>query len=169
MEKLKLSPPWQTYVSEVKALFALDDEVTIMYNDEDKILKLFVDNERKADALTRLMPAEKEFGNVKIAIEIVPANTNDEPSLIKDIKAALEGNCAVDFIYDADTPFGAMHYVVFEPAIVQFYNDDMSDINGNRTTLYQEIAKDVFGVDGGVFFCTDSTTDELTKPLGEWP
>lgn len=169
MEKLKLSPPWQTYVSEVKALFELDDEVHVMYNDEDKILRLFVDNDRKADALTRLLPAEKEFGNVKIAIEIVPANIDEENSRITDIKTAFCGNCAVDFIYDAETPFGSMHYVVFEPKVVQFYNDDMSDINGNKTTLYQEIARDVLGIDGNVFFCTDSMTDELTKPLGEWP
>ena len=32
----------------------------------------------------------------------------------------------------------------------------MHDINGNCSTLYQEIAKDVFGEDEGICFCTDT-------------
>lgn len=168
--KPKLSPPWQTYVSEVKALFGQDDEIHILYDDEEKTLKLFVDNDVKADALSRLLPAEKTFGNVKITIEVVPANKDEVPSRIADIKNAFNGNGAVDFIYDAETPFGDMHYVVFEPEVVQFYNDDMSDINGNRSTLYQEIAREILGnADGNVYFCTAPVEEKLAKPLGEWP
>lgn len=29
-------------------------------------------------------------------------------------------------------------------------------MNGNRSTLYEEIARDLFGEDGDVFFCTDA-------------
>ena len=62
MEKLKLSPPWMTYANEVKALFREDKEVRVVYDDEEKKLKLYVDNPRKADALAQLLPAEKTFG-----------------------------------------------------------------------------------------------------------
>ena len=45
-------------------------------------------------------------------------------------------------------------YVVLKKEVVQFFNDNLNDIHGLETTLYQTIAKDVF--DGtGVFFCTD--------------
>ena len=60
------------------------------------------------------------------------------------------------------------NYVVFENKVVQFFNDDLSDIHGNKSTLYQEIAKDIFGDCDNIYFCTD-TKEEIGKPLGEWP
>lgn len=44
----------------------------------------------------------------------------------------------------------------------------MDDINGNKSMLFQDIAKDVFGNKHSVFYCTEAS-DELSKPLGEWP
>lgn len=46
-------------------------------------------------------------------------------------------------------------YIVFKNKVVQFWNDDLSDIYGNRSTLYQDIAKEIFGESSGIFFCTD--------------
>lgn len=158
MQKLKLSPPWMTYANEVKALFREDKEVRVVYDDEEKKLKLYVDNPRKADALAQLLPAEKTFGNVVIRVEVVPANTEKEKTRIDLIRDAFDKNGAVSFIREGDTPFGHMSYVAFAPYVVQFYNDDMSDVNGNKTTLYQEIAKDVIGTGDGVFFCTENVT-----------
>jgi hypothetical protein len=48
--------------------------------------------------------------------------------------------------------------VVFVPKVVQYYTDNLGDINGFRTTLYQELAKELFGeseLTRGVYFCTD--------------
>ena len=47
--------------------------------------------------------------------------------------------------------------------------NNLGDINGNRSTLYQDLGKDVFGEDTGLFYCTEAVTKELIKPLGEWP
>mgnify|MGYP006958177364 CR=1 FL=1 len=58
---------------------------------------------------------------------------------------------------------------MFENKVVQFYNDQMDDINGNKSTLFQDIAGDVFGYDHGVFYCTEAGARHLAKPLGEWP
>ena len=58
-------------------------------------------------------------------------------------------------------------YVVFTNKVVQFFNDNLNDIYGNVTTLYQEIASDVFDIESGVFFCTD-----FKKEVGnerQWP
>jgi hypothetical protein len=57
---------------------------------------------------------------------------------------------------------------VFEKKVVQFFNDQLDDINGNKSTLYQDIAKDVFEKHEGVYFCT-AADGKLSKPLGEWP
>ena len=51
--------------------------------------------------------------------------------------------------------------MVFEKAVIQFFNDDITDINGVESTLYQNVAKEIFEDDvktGSIFFCTD--TDE---------
>ena len=47
------------------------------------------------------------------------------------------------------------NFVVFVPEVVQFYNDDLGDINGLCSTLYQDLAKDLFGEEAGIYFCTD--------------
>lgn len=49
-----------------------------------------------------------------------------------------------------------MTFIVFQNKVVQYWNDDLGDINGNCSTLYQTVAKDVFGDVEGIFFCTDT-------------
>ena len=170
MENTKLSPPWITFVNEIKALFADDMEVKVMYDDNNYIVKLFVDNADKADALTKLMPEQKVFGNITIHIEVIPSNTDD---LTKEqlFDKAFRGNPAMDMCVAVDTPFGDITYVVFKKKVVQFYNDQLDDINGNKSMLFQDIARDIFNTeesDGHVFFCTNAE-GKLSKPLGEWP
>lgn len=169
MAKLKLSPPWITFSNEVKALFKQDEKVEVVYDDEEKVLKLFVEGDRKFDALNKLLPTEKSFGNVTVKIQIVPANSDAEPTVFDDVKAAFEGNNAVSYVQDVDTPFGHMGYVVFAPEVVQFWNDDMSDIHGLKSTMYAEIARDVMAGDPHICYCTDAICGALGKPLGEWP
>lgn len=153
MEKPKLSPPWITYVNEMKALFGKDPEIKIEYDEENNNVKLFVDNQNKADALTAMLPAVKEFGNVKLMITVIPANT--ETNFGSVITVAFRGNPAFSDLIDVVTPFGDVTYAMFARDIVQFYNDQMDDPYGNKTMLYQDIAKDVFGELPGCFFCTD--------------
>lgn len=153
-EKLQLSPPWQTYAHEVKALFDGDPQVKVIFDQNELVLKLFVENPAKADALGRILPAEKDFGNVKVQLQVIPADNGKEESFASDVKTAFEGNRGLEYIRDCVTPFGEMHYVVLTPRIVQFYNDDMSDVNGNRTMILQDVARDVIGNRNGVYFCT---------------
>ena len=164
---MKLSAPWVNFYNEIKALFEEDPEIKIAFDEEVPEVKLFVENPRKADALMQLLPTEKEFGNVTMKVTVVPADT--EETKLDLISEAFFGNPILSYVWSADTPLGTFNYAVFENKVVQYFNDDISDINGNRSTLYQEIAKDVFGTDGGVMFCTEARDNKLTKPLGEWP
>ena len=48
-------------------------------------------------------------------------------------------------------------YVEFKPEIVQFYNDNLGDLNGNVTTIYEAIARHIFNENPnlkGIFYCT---------------
>ena len=53
-----------------------------------------------------------------------------------------------------------LHYVVFKNRVVQYWSDNLGDINGNTSTLYENIARDVFGETDNVCFNTD-TKDNL--------
>lgn len=165
---MKLSPPWITFYNKIEALFEQDPEVKIVYDDEKKEVKLYVDNSRKADALSQILPTEKTFGNITMKIIVIPANS-DLTTKIDLFAEAFDGNPALRYVQHVDAVIGAFDYAVFQNKVVQFFNDDMSDINGICSTLYEDIARDVFGPNTGMFFCTEAGSVELTKPLGEWP
>ena len=150
---VKLVAPWVNYYREIEALFALDHDVNVAYDEENYTINVYVETDKKAEALTRLLPAEKQFGDVTIKTFVIPANDNDD-SPISLFKAAFADNPAVDYIRTVQTPFGTFNYVIFIPEVVQYRNDDISDIHGLKSTLYQDIAKDVFTIPG-VFFCTE--------------
>ena len=71
---------------------------------------------------------------------------------------AFEGNPILNKIYVVEGIFSNRFiYVEFKPEIVQFYNDNLGDLNGNVTTLYETIARNVFNENPnlkGIFYCT---------------
>lgn len=148
----KLAPPWEIFYREVKALFENDPEIEIKWNYDTKEIKLLVDDASKADALMVLLPTEKHFGNETVKITVVPAN--DHESAISLYQRAFAGNPALSFIEETEGPFKAA-YAVFAKRVVQFPADNIGDIYGNITTLYQNIAEDVLVRNDGEFFCTD--------------
>ena len=176
--RLKLSPPWVTYVNELIALFGEDPEINIKYDNYETKVKLYVNNQEKAEALCALLPMTKYFGNVALYIDIIPAN-GDKVYIgsCRDIKTiyetAFKGNPVFSFVYKVEGIFAnSLIYVIFKNKVVQFFNDNLNDVYGNVSTLYQEIAKDVIIKDENefknVFYCTD-IEGKLKKPLGEWP
>lgn len=155
MSKLNvnISSPWVTFYREIEALFGSDPEIKIVFDEDKNEIKLYVDNHRKADALTQLLPSKREFGNVTLLIDVVPPNV-DSYDIQSLYEAAFENNPAFAYVEHVDGLF-TMDYVVFKNKVVQYFNDDMSDVHGNCSTLYQEIAKNVLETVPGVFFCTD--------------
>ena len=168
---MKLAPPWITFYNEVQAMFGEDPEIKVVLDDADTdemIIKLYVDNQVKADALEQILPIEKKFGNISVYFEVLPSNK--AITKIQLFQKAFENNPAFKFTYSAPHMGGNFpgNYVVFENKVVQFFNDELTDIHGNKSTLYQEIAKDIFEDHDGIYFCTD-TKEDIGKPLGEWP
>ena len=153
-EKLKLSAPWVQYANAVAALFDEDDEVDVQYDEDETTVKIRVNNQLKADALTKLLPVEKEFGNVKLKINVIPANLAASRSDL--FRTAFAGNRAVnDFITIEGVFTNPVTYMVFRKEVVQYWIDNMGDPHGIRSTLYQELAKEVLGEQDGIMFCTD--------------
>lgn len=156
INNVKLSPPWITFVNELKALFENDPDVHIEFSDDEcATVKLYVERPEKCDALTQLLPPVKEFGYYKLYIKVIPANLKTTPT--EDIiRYAFKGNPILENTMVIPSPFGDMIYAVFAKKVVQFPNDDMSDPNGLESTLYENIAKDVFESKPNTFWCTSS-------------
>lgn len=157
--QVNLSSPWVAFYHKLNALFEKDPDVRVTYDEDLVQVKIYVGSPVKADALARVLPASKTFGNVELKITVIPANTMDSLSFIELFKLAFEGNEIVSSIQSGGTPMTQdMNYVVFEKEVVQYFNDDLSTYGGVKSTLYQDIAKEVFGdmeEAKGVFFCTD--------------
>ena len=179
MAKLCISAPWYIFHREIEELFRYDEDVHVVYDEADDHVKLYVDDGHKAAALATLLPAEKKFGGVKLRISVIPSNPGlvdgydftDKPNEETFI-SAFAGNGSFSFAKTISGIFtNNLTYVVFKKRVVQYFNDDLGDAFGQCSTLYQEIAKNVFGELVGVFFCTDKEDDDtaLGAPLGEWP
>lgn len=162
MAKISLSSPWVLYYHEVEAFFKADPEINVVYDEKENILKLFVDNQTKAEALMNLMPPQKDFGSVTLVIMVIPSNTKKttfktfaKADTMGLIAAALEGNNILSSIQETTLFTNPITYVVFKPQIIQYFTDSLGDINGLCSTLAQEIAKDIFTEIDGVYYCTD--------------
>jgi len=168
MAKLNLIAPWDEYYEELNAFFAEDPDVTILYDEEAKDIKVLVQETIKAEALMYLLKDEVEFGGVKLTVTVVPANevTNGVKKLVANIdnnenygdmfERALINNDTFAYTYTVDNVMGFNAvYVVFKKQVIQYYNDNLGDLNGMKSTLAENIARDIFVTRNGVFFNTD--------------
>lgn len=154
-QDVKMSSPWVVYFRKLEALFQEDEAIQVVFDEDSYVIKLYVDGEAKSEALRQLLPNSVSFGNVTVDVDVIPANSLYE-SRMSLIKAAFEGNKAISYSTTVDVgSSNVFNYIVFEPKVVQYYNDDLGDINGLCSTLYQNLAKDIFGEQDGVYFCTD--------------
>ena len=172
MAKVNLIAPWNEYYEELVAFFAEDREVTILYDEEAKNIKVLVQDPLKAEALTDLLTSEKEFGSTKLIITVVPANKPDtrikstlaslkeNEGFSAEYRAALRNNGLFSYVHEVENVMGFNAvFVVFRKKVIQYYNDNLGDLNGMKSTLAESIARDIFAVRNGVFFCTDARSN----------
>ena len=161
-DKMKLSPPWITYFHKVQALFEKDNSVTVDFDESNCCLNIIVKEDiEKGEAIQKLFPSEKVFGNNIMKINVV---TIQEPKQIPTAQIftnAFKNNPVVeDVINKSDILRDDQTYIMFQNKVVQFFNDDIYDYNGVCTTLYQNIAKDVFKDFADVHYCTSTNVNE---------
>lgn len=157
---LGVSAPWITYYRQIHALFDADPNVGVVYDEENNEIKLYVDGTDKANALTQLLPVEKNFGGVTVKTTVIPANKTERKEDL--LQAAFEGNPNFSYIHVVgDNPMlNGTIYVLFKPNVAQFWNDNLHDPHGLVSDLYENIARDVIGEDGNVMFSTDEVMIE---------
>ncbi len=155
---VKLSPPWCGFYKMMLAMFGDDPEIELAFNESDPSIKLFVNNPTKAEALGKILPEKKEFGNVSLDIAVVPANSDDKP--IDVFRKALAGNPVLsDIVTITDIFSNNIDFVGFANEVVQYKDDRLDDPYGLQSTLYEDIAREMFVNHDGVFFYTDVPDD----------
>lgn len=172
--RLKLSPPWVEYVNKLEALFDGDPQIAFNVDFNKMVVALAGNNGEKNAALQRLLPSEKKFGNITLQIIVDgPIANLAFPTQKALFDTAFKGNpCyAYSVTPGDDVWFFSMTYVVFKNCVVQFFNDNLNDCHGIVSTLYQDIAAEIFEDANlnGVYYNTDVERGALGRPLGEWP
>ena len=157
-DKMKLSPPWVTYFHKVQALFEKDDSVTVDFDEKNCCLNIIVKEDvEKGEAIQKLFPSEKVFGNNVMKINVITIMEEKQIPTAQIFAYAFCGNPIVEDIINAsDILRDDQTYIMFQNKVVQFFNDDIYDYNGVCTTLYQDIAKDVFKDFADVHYCTST-------------
>lgn len=155
--RLNLSAPWVIYYRMLEALFSKDADIEVEFDEMRPEVKLNVKNPIKVDALNRLLPNSKQYGSVTLKISVVmcPYGDRTDIDLLEDL---FEGNEAVSYITKIVDPdmSNAANFVVFQKEVVQYFADNLGDVNKLNSTLYQDIAREVFGELPGIFFCTNN-------------
>lgn len=160
MKQLKLAAPWVTFNKKMKALFDGDKDIVVgdIYESAatDYAFDIEVKSHKKFEALNRVLPKYREFGNVTLAIILYDEGSTLEVEDFQELfKAVFDGNENVQDIQKrADQTGTEFMFVRFKPKVIQFYNDDTSDFNGLWSGLAMDIAKDAFDQYDGVSFCT---------------
>ena len=153
---IKLISPWMEYYHKIQAFFKKDSKVHVIMSEDEKTIDLYVEDAAKADALAMMLPNEVKFGNVTVYVCVIPPNGEEAESTGDMYHDAFCTNEAFSF---SRTVSGIMTnditYVVFKNEVVQYYNDDLGDIYGQRSCLYENLAREIFTDAHGVYFCTD--------------
>ena len=156
MENIKLSPPWITFNKEISELFKNDKDVKLSFYENERKVKLTVKNYEKAQALKKILPKAKTFGQITVAIEVEYKSAEETETIQETYEKAFKDNPAFKYGFTFNMGTNPITYIVFAKEVVQYWNDDMSDPHGVSSTLYENIAHNVFAPDNGVIFSTDS-------------
>ena len=177
--RCKISPPWVIYIHKLQALFDGDPHIAfnVDYNKPSVVINVTNTDGEKAAALATLLPSEQKFGNVILSITIECENMPNKAFVsAKEIfETAFKGNPCFAYVVVPESEYWYVPftYVVFKNCVVQFFADNLNDPHGIVSTLYQNIADEVFEdfdlFGDGYSFCTDIEHGKLGVPLGEWP
>ena len=163
---MNLSAPWMTYCRKLQELFNADPEIEVSditrnkaeFRNYDYCITIQVKNHDKARALQQVLRKDRDFGNVSLRIFIYE-DEQEMDSLSKVMHTLFDWNDHVSRVIEGLDPTGCEQiFVMFEPEVIQFFNDNMRDFNGYWSGLAEDIARDVIDCEGKVNFCTERQT-----------
>ena len=188
-KNFKMEAPWITHKKMLHAMFDPDPQIIVGEIEESQspefnyVLGIQVRNHDKFVALTKVLVTSLKFGNVKMEIILYDEENSASNPYVEIYQSLFNGNPLVKDIKTVSDPAGTpIVFVRFQPKVIQFFNDDISDYSGNWNGLAKSIAEEIFNTDvWSVHFCTaslkedvestkDVETPKVTKVKpGQWP
>jgi hypothetical protein len=152
-----LSPPWVTYWNELK--YSIGQEPSVIVGPlipvgSTYIIPVTAIGDEKAIALATLLKNPVEFGNVSVMIVVINGDQEIVSALPCPLSAfivadlvqnALSGNpYFVEVVVKQQTPGGSNAvYPVFTSEVIQFFNDDISNLCNTFTAVAAHVFADV--------------------------
>lgn len=176
--EVNLSPPWVTYNNKLRYSLGADPQISVGTvfqppNSDYYVVVVTVTGAQKAQALANIISPEQTFGTTPLYIVVTDSESNlytqncGAVSNIYDVASnvitALSGNPYFAQVIVNAAPFDhklLIVYPIFCSQVIQFYNDDLS----NLCQTYSDVAANVFGdvllslvCDYFVFYSNDCT------------
>ena len=156
--KTDLSPPWYTLWNEIKSTIGNDSEITVDDLNTASlpyIIPVQVKNDQKAVAIATIVSLHHQLGNISIDIQVKDANGNEVkpiyPTTAKDLASVVELALSTNPWFKKVTikPFSPFPgskdavYIILSKAVIQFYNDDLSDLYYNYNNVVAYVFREV--------------------------
>ncbi|MGE6615093.1 hypothetical protein [Bacillus mycoides] len=154
---VQLSPPWITYFNEIKYSVGIDPDVAVgplIPVDGNYIILIKVVGDEKAVALATLLKPTMQFGNINVEVVV----SNNENQIVSSIPCPLDafeiahlfqvalGNNPYfqEVVVQPQLPGGQnVVFPVFKPEVIQFFNDDISNLCQTFTAVASDVFSDV--------------------------
>ena len=165
MAKLKTESAQNEYYLKVKAFFAEDEDIKIIYDEDENLILIYAqDNKYKGQALKNLF-AINDKTDRPCKVKVVTEATTDP--IDTNISDAFLNNSA----FVATKSFGEIYekpiiYIIFTNKVVQYPIDNIINYDGICSTLYEFLARDIFGNIQNVNFCTK--VDDIASINLKW-
>ncbi|WRP08784.1 hypothetical protein U9J35_04705 [Rossellomorea aquimaris] len=154
---VQLSPPWVTYQNELKYSVGQDPSVIVgplIPAFGNYIIPVTTIGGEKAIALATLLKNPVEFGNVSVSVVVINGDqeiVNPLPCPLRSfvvadlVQSALSGNpYFIEVVVKPQMPGGPNAvYPVFKSEVIQFFNDDISNLCNTFTAVAASVFADV--------------------------
>lgn len=162
MENIRLSPPWYTFANEIKYTYGLSPYITVndLEGEGNKYtltIKVTYNNDI-ATALRNILPLTNKIGNINIDIIVLNSRNKVVPVTNKAYTPQTLAQTFCTALYKNPLFIGTVLtakklpppmqstigdvVIVIRKSVVQFFNDDISDLCSN----YNEVAAKVFSL-----------------------
>ncbi|MBH9964951.1 hypothetical protein [[Bacillus] enclensis] len=152
-----LSPPWVTYHNELKYSIGQDPNVIVgplIPVGSTYVIPVTTIREKTAIAFATLLKNPVEFGNISVMVMVINGHQEIVSSLPCPLSAfvvadlvqnALSGNpYFVEIVVKPQSPGGSNAvFPVFTPEVIQFFNDDISNLCNTFTAVAADVFADV--------------------------
>ncbi len=146
----RLVAPWFKLWNEIRYSIGEDPNVQIdplNTNSSPYLISIHVSDSTKASALASILLPTYSFGNVTVNVQVDNSGTVVQPSALatnQDVNRAINRALATNtlFVGAFPTPDGRIG-VLFARAIVQFFNDDSTELYSNFNASAAAVFKDV--------------------------